>query len=225
MSLHVDYSRRIVVATHDLDYTPAPSAGVWRKRLEHLGPPEAGRVTSLVRYDPGASFPAHDHPDGEEILVLEGEWCDDRGRFGEGTFQLNPEGFRHAPYTRSGCTLFVKLRQYAGPHRRTVLLNTLGSAWVEREIPGVSSIALYESPDYPESIRLTRMLPGTRAPTLSFPEGEEIFVLSGSFSDELGRYQRHTWLRLPPGSQHTPVSDDGCVLYVKRGGFPRHSES
>lgn len=35
---------------------------------------EAGRVVSLVRYGVQSLFPAHDHPDGEEILVLEGQW-------------------------------------------------------------------------------------------------------------------------------------------------------
>ncbi|HEY6728930.1 MAG TPA: cupin domain-containing protein [Polyangiaceae bacterium] len=49
---------------------------------------------------------------------------------------------------------------------------------------------------------------------------EELFVLRGAFSDGYGRYARHTWLRLPPGSYHAPETEQGCLLYVKSGGFP-----
>ncbi len=32
-----------------------------------------------VRFDKGAVYPKHGHPDGEEILVLEGSWHDANG--------------------------------------------------------------------------------------------------------------------------------------------------
>jgi anti-sigma factor ChrR (cupin superfamily) len=44
-----------------------------------LGAVETAQVTSVVRYLPGAKFPAHDHPEGEEILVLEGTFSDEHG--------------------------------------------------------------------------------------------------------------------------------------------------
>ncbi|MDQ6191113.1 cupin domain-containing protein [Klebsiella pneumoniae] len=39
--------------------------------LDRIGGEQA-RATSLVRYLPQTSFPEHQHPGGEEILVLEG---------------------------------------------------------------------------------------------------------------------------------------------------------
>ena len=33
-----------------------------------------GESTSLVRFAPGTKFPAHNHPAGEEIFVLEGDF-------------------------------------------------------------------------------------------------------------------------------------------------------
>lgn len=33
-----------------------------------------GIVDNQVRYDPNSQFNEHGHPDGEEILVLEGAW-------------------------------------------------------------------------------------------------------------------------------------------------------
>lgn len=64
-----------VVIRHsdEMEWTASPTAGVWRKRLEHVGPAESGRVTSVVRFDAGAMFPRHPHPEGEEIFVIDGD--------------------------------------------------------------------------------------------------------------------------------------------------------
>jgi anti-sigma factor ChrR (cupin superfamily) len=45
--------------------------------------------------------------------------------------------------------------------------------------------------------------------------GEEIFVLSGAFSDEAGHYENGTYIKNPPGSGHSPRSEHGCTLFVK----------
>ena len=154
--LNVDYTERVVVNVDELPYAASPAAGVWRKRLELSGDGEHGRVTSVVRFDPGAHFPEHDHPGGEEVLVLDGHWCDERGSFGPGSYQLNPESFRHAPFTRTGCTLLVKLRQYVGPERPVVLVDTNAGSWIERGPSGVRSLPLYRSRTNTESTRVTR---------------------------------------------------------------------
>ncbi|GGF67492.1 cupin domain-containing protein [Alteromonas lipolytica] len=49
--------------------------------------------------------------------------------------------------------------------------------------------------------------------------GEEILVLSGTFSDEHGDYPAGTYLRNPPGTSHTPYSETGCTLLVKLWQF------
>jgi anti-sigma factor ChrR (cupin superfamily) len=206
-------SRPVRVAGGDLPWQPSPAARVWRKRLYHAGSPEAGTVTSIVRYDAGARFPSHEHPQGEEILVLSGTFSDERGDFGAGSYMLNPEGFSHAPFSREGCVLFVKLRQYPGLDRERVLLQTDPGSWRQRH-PGVRSMTLYRSPSHPDHIRLTEIAPGAEPPAIALPDGEEVFVLRGQLVDELGAHSAHTWLRLPPGSSHTPRSPQGCLLYV-----------
>jgi quercetin dioxygenase-like cupin family protein len=60
-----------LVVTHQVPWQPSPRAGVWRTPLAREEA-EWEHATSIVRYDPGASFPMHDHPLGEEILILEG---------------------------------------------------------------------------------------------------------------------------------------------------------
>ena len=51
------------------------------------------------------------------------------------------------------------------------------------------------------------------------PQGEEIFVLEGIFSDEHGDYPAGSYLRNPANSRHTPRSENGCTLFVKLNQF------
>ena len=62
-----------------------------------------------------------------------------------------------------------------------------------------------------------RVAAGVRLPTVEFPGGEEIFVMSGSFEDEHGRYGKYSWVRYPAGGEHAPHTAEGCTLYVKKG--------
>src|SRR5215510_3147808 len=117
-SINGDLDSRAAVDTSKMTWAPSPSSSVWRKRVHRVGPPESGQVTSVVRYLPHSTFPEHDHPDGEEILVLEGVFSDEHGHWPAGTYLLNPEGFHHAPFSQPGCKLFVKLRQFPGRERQ-----------------------------------------------------------------------------------------------------------
>ncbi|MDN5939952.1 MAG: cupin domain-containing protein, partial [Salinisphaera sp.] len=143
-ALNGDMQRRVVVDCNCMDWSLAPGGQVWRKRLHRVGPAEGGQVTSLVRYVPGARFHAHEHPDGEEILVLEGHFCDEHERSGPGSYLLHPQGFSHAPFSEDGCLLFVKLRQYAGPGRVRVRRDTENITWQTTDEPGVMHKRLYE---------------------------------------------------------------------------------
>ncbi len=69
VNLRMDFSRREVLDTSAMDWAPSPSGGVLRKPLAREQA-ERGHATSIVRYEPGARFERHEHPLGEEILVL-----------------------------------------------------------------------------------------------------------------------------------------------------------
>jgi anti-sigma factor ChrR (cupin superfamily) len=217
--LNGDLTVRVCVDTAAMEWTPSPSRTVWRKRVHRVGPAEAGQVTSVVRYEPGSTFHAHDHPDGEEILVLEGIFSDEHGDWPAGTYLLNPEGFRHAPFSRGGCVLFVKLRQFPGRSRAHVALATQSIPWESAERRGVEVRPLYSQQGFADTMRLERWRPGADLAQRRYPSGAELFVLEGSFTDEGGELRERAWLRLPPGAAHAPTTRDGCVLYVKEGGF------
>ncbi|MDZ7827043.1 MAG: cupin domain-containing protein [Gammaproteobacteria bacterium] len=116
--LNGDTSRRLLVHASEMEWTASPAGGVERKRYHRVGPPEAGQVTSLVRYLPGSSFPRHGHPEGEEILVLEGVFTDHRGDFPRGSWLASPEGFEHAPSSDPGCLLFAEAAPVSGRSAR-----------------------------------------------------------------------------------------------------------
>jgi anti-sigma factor ChrR (cupin superfamily) len=215
--LNSNFSKRVVVHTAAMQWRSSPAAGVWRKRLELRGGAESGRVTSIVRYDPGSRFPPHEHPDGEEILVLEGIFADEHATYPAGTYLLNPEGFRHAPRSDAGCVLLVKLRQYPGNDRSHRVVDSNTAAWQPSEPPGRQVLPLYQEAGHCESMRLVRLGPGTRVPEHDHPGGEEIYVIAGTLVDAQGTYGQGTWLRFPDGSRHQPFSDEGCTLYVKAG--------
>jgi anti-sigma factor ChrR (cupin superfamily) len=218
-AINGDLAVRVAVDTAKMEWTPSPSGSVWRKRVHLVGPPESGQVTSVVRYEPRSTFHAHAHPDGEEILVLEGVFSDEHGDWPAGTYLLNPEGFRHAPFSREGCVIFVKLRQYPGRARRHVATVSGDLPWQPTARVGVEVRPLYSQPTFSDTMRLERWTAGAPLGRIEYPNGAELFVVDGAFADEGGRFGPGAWLRLPPGGAHSPTADRGCVLYMKEGGF------
>ncbi|MDX1382954.1 MAG: cupin domain-containing protein [Thermoanaerobaculia bacterium] len=218
-SLHGDLGARVVVRTDELDWEASPAGTVWRKRLYRVGDVEGGQVTSLVRFEPGASFAEHGHPDGEEILILEGTFADERGSWGEGWYLLSPEeSGAHAPYSVAGCVLFVKLQQYGGKGRPRVQIDTSELSWRPTGRDGIEEKVLFRDARFPDDTRLERWAAGATADRSRVDGGLEIFVLEGELADDLGSYPAGTWLRLPAGARFAAVSAGGCRLYAKEGG-------
>jgi anti-sigma factor ChrR (cupin superfamily) len=215
--LNADMQHLARMDTSALEWAPSPSGSVWRKRVHMMGGAESGQVTSLVRYEPGACFPLHDHPEGEEILVLEGTFSDEHGDWRAGTHLLNPEGFRHAPFSQQGCVIFVKLRQYAGAGREYRKTEIERLAWHPTNRAGVEEKILYDEPGFPDVTRLERWSAGAAPGPIETPGGSEIFVLEGALEDASGRCEVGTWLRFPDGGVFDARSSEGCVLYSKAG--------
>ena len=218
-AIHGDMTVVATADTSQLEWTASPSGSVHRKRVHLVGPPESGQVTSVVRYEPMSKFPAHDHPEGEEILVLEGVFSDEHGDWGAGTYLLNPEGFSHAPFSDPGCVLFVKLRQFAGLERTHVVLDTDALDWEASAVSGASQKKLYEQPGFPDVMWLERWEPGIAPGRVSYDDGAELFVIDGEYSDEFGSHPAGAWIRLPTGSSHRPRTEAGCTVYIKAAGL------
>lgn len=217
MDLHADLQQRVVLDTTTLGWTPSPMAGVERRLLDRRGG-EVARATSIVRYAPGSRFERHVHGGGEEILVLEGTFSDERGDYPAGTYLRNPVGSSHAPFSQDGCTILVKLQQMHPADQQRRVIDTRSAPWVPGLVAGLEVMPLHAFGS--EHVALVRWAPDTVFPPHGHPGGEEIVVLDGVWQDEHGTYRAGSWLRNPPGSSHRPRSETGCTIWVKTGHLP-----
>jgi anti-sigma factor ChrR (cupin superfamily) len=215
--LHHDLSLRAVVDSTALPWVSSPVADVQRRMIERDGG-EVARATSVVHYAAGARFDPHSHELGEEVFVLEGELADELGVYGPGTYIKNPPGSVHAPYSATGCTLFVKLRHLAIDDAQRVVVDTRSAVWHPGMVAGLSVLPL--AAFRVQHTALVRWAPGTVFSRHRHFGGEEIFVIDGTFEDDQGRYAKGTWLRSPHLSEHTPFSREGCTILVKTGHLP-----
>jgi anti-sigma factor ChrR (cupin superfamily) len=214
MQLNADFSQRALVRTDDSPWVASPMPGVERRMLDRIGK-EVARATSIVRYAADSHFSAHQHPGGEEFLVLEGVFSDECGDYPAGTYVRNPIGSSHAPFSRDGCTILVKLMQFAEDDREHVVIDSNRAEWRQGLVPGLQVLPLHQHGT--EHVALVRWAPGTYFNAHRHWGGEEIFVLEGTFQDENGDYPAGSWLRSPHLSQHTPFSEQGCLIWVKTG--------
>ncbi|WP_372927152.1 cupin domain-containing protein, partial [Marinobacter sp.] len=176
-----------------------------------------GHATSIVRYEPGASFNRHEHPLGEEILVLDGVFSDETGDYGKGTYLRNPPGSGHAPFSKEGCVLFVKLHQFDERDTATVRIDTNTAEWM----PGIGGLEVMPLHEFEhEHVALVKWPAKEKFQPHRHFGGEEILVLSGEFCDENGRYPAGTWMRSPHMSLHHPFVDEETVIWVKTGHLP-----
>lgn len=215
-TVNADFSQRVVVVPPGPhQWVPSPLPGVERHMLDRIGA-EVARATSVVRYAAGSRFDRHVHGGGEEFIILEGVFSDEHGDYPAGTYVRNPPGTAHTPYSFDGCTMFVKLWQFAPDDLLPVRIDTRRAEWVPGDVPGLTLLPLHEHNGI--STSLLRWAPHTRFGAHSHPGGEEVLVLEGVLHDDQGDYPAGTWIRSPSGSRHEPfTATEGALIYVKVG--------
>ncbi len=214
MELNSDILMRAAVDSRELEWIASPLPGVDRRMLERIGG-EVALATSIVRYAPGSSFSAHTHGGGEEFIVLDGVFTDETGDFPEGSYVRNPPGSHHTPSSAPGCTIFVKLWQMPRDDQAFVRLNLFQKEGWQPGHAGEEVLTLHKTVH--EQVDAVRWQAGMPAHQHIYRDGAEFFVVRGGFRDEQGSYGEGAWLRLPPGSEHTPMCEDGCLVYRKTG--------
>jgi len=216
MNLNADYSRRAAVHAASLDWTSSPIAGVDRRMLDRVGG-EVARATSIVRYAPDSRFSPHVHGGGEEFLVLDGVFQDEHGDFPVGSYIRNPPGTRHTPRSAPGCVIFVKLWQFDAADRTQIRLDTDAVPFAPAVgRPGVEAKPLFQGGR--EDVRIERWAPGASVTLRHLPDGIELLVLDGSFTEGGESFTGQSWLRLPKGGTLDAVAGpEGCRVWVKAG--------
>lgn len=64
--------------------------------------------TALVHWPAHEKFIQHQHWGGEEIVVIEGEFCDEHGRYGARSWIRSPHLSQHTPYVEMETLILVK---------------------------------------------------------------------------------------------------------------------
>jgi quercetin dioxygenase-like cupin family protein len=59
----------------------------------------------LLKFEPGAKYPFHNHPGGEEIFVTKGSCLVNSTLLNAGDYLYTPPGFKHAVKTETGCEM------------------------------------------------------------------------------------------------------------------------
>ncbi len=214
--LNQNFNEKVVIEAANASSVNSPCDGVTRTLLERNNYSEYAISTTLVQFEPNSSFEKHEHEFGEELLVLEGTFSDEHGDYPAGTYIRNPHGTSHSPFSKDGCKLLVKLRQFDIRDTRKVVVDTNEEKWFPGLVNGLFVMPLHNF-EY-ENTALVKWNPNTKFNFHQHHGGEEIFVLNGTFYDEYGNYPKYTWIRSPHMSKHKPFTkDDGALIFVKTG--------
>jgi anti-sigma factor ChrR (cupin superfamily) len=101
-----------------------------------------------------------------------------------------------------------------------LIINTDEMEWIPSPAGGVLRKPLARAEqERGHATSIVRYEKGAKFNSHPHPLGEEILVLEGIFSDEAGDYGPGSYIRNPPGSQHAPFSQEGCVILVKLHQF------
>lgn len=93
--------------------------------------------------------------------------------------------------------------------------------WVDSPQGGVERMMLDRlGAEKARATSIVRYAPDSHFSPHRHPGGEEILVLSGTFSDEDGDYPAGWYVRNPPGSSHEPFSREGATIFVKLWQMP-----
>jgi anti-sigma factor ChrR (cupin superfamily) len=216
MRLNADFSHFACVTPDQYRWVDSPSAGVERMMFDRIGD-EVARATSLVRYAPNSQFSRHTHGGGEEILVLEGMFADEHGRYPAGSYLRNPIGTGHTPHIgEEGALILVKLHQFAENDILQLAIPAHRLPWQPDRRPGMTYKMLHTYRS--ERVSLERWEADTVVPYPLLNGGLEFFVLEGTVSDNESEYPAGSWCRYPPGTALTlHAGSEGVRLYLKRG--------
>lgn len=88
------------VNVHELPWEKTRYPGVETKTL--LIDKQSGLLTALLRMEPGARLPDHEHVMIEQTFVIEGALVDDDGVCTAGNYVWRPAGSRHQAWTPNG---------------------------------------------------------------------------------------------------------------------------
>ncbi|WP_417518781.1 cupin domain-containing protein [Minwuia sp.] len=93
----------------DMEWGPSQFEGIQIKVLYENK--EAGEMTCLLKWEPGATLPFHKHPEIEQSFVLEGSFYDHDGICKAGEYVWRKPGSFHETHSDEGAVLLAIYRK------------------------------------------------------------------------------------------------------------------
>ena len=103
----IDSGGRVTLVRSDEGRWQFSAPGVSKKVLRN--DKTTGESALLLRFDPGATYPLHNHPGSEEIYALEGDLKIGGRELGPGDYLYTPPEGKHAVSSKNGCVVFIRL--------------------------------------------------------------------------------------------------------------------
>lgn len=146
---------------------------------------------------------------------MDGTFSDETGDFGRGSYFRNPKGFVHAPFSKDGCLILVKLHQFASDDDKRLCIPAEKQEF-QSLYDGIDILPLHQHGR--ERVSLLRMSENATLPLASFT-GVEWYLLSGQLTDEKGAWlgDSGAWLRTP--QQSAVTASQPSLLWLKTGHF------
>src|SRR5690242_4403321 len=100
-----------LVRTQQCDWKPLAEPGASGVFVKVLRYDKATRraPTILLKFEAGATYPAHNHPGGEELFVIEGDIKLGKDHLYTGDYIYTPPGGKHAVWSEKGCVVLVSV--------------------------------------------------------------------------------------------------------------------
>ncbi|MCD0468859.1 cupin domain-containing protein [Flavobacterium sp. JAS] len=104
---------RQITKSSEIDWKPLKEEGIKTEgiyvKILRFDQATKRPPTFLLKFEPGASYPNHVHPAGEEIFVLDGEVRSGKDELKKGDYLYMPPGSSHSVFSKTGCTLLFNI--------------------------------------------------------------------------------------------------------------------
>ena len=99
-----------LIRSNQMGWKPLDEPGVSGIFVKSLRYDEENKrpLSFLLKFEPGATYPAHNHPGGEEVFVVEGSIKFAKDNLNAGDYLYTAINNKHAVWSKAGCiALFI----------------------------------------------------------------------------------------------------------------------
>lgn len=104
-----------IVSSHKMEWQPLIENGIHYKGVfvKSLRYDESTKRSPsiLLKFEPGASYPYHNHPGGEELFMLKGSCMVNEAFLEAGDYLYTPANYKHGVTSENGCEFMLNIPQ------------------------------------------------------------------------------------------------------------------